>query len=774
MKLFKRSLPFFGASAGLLVAFMVYLLLSLPSVESIKSVEMQVPLRIYTLDGKLMNAYGEKRRMPVTLPDIPQDLIDAFIATEDQRFYQHGGVDIMGLFRASAALIQTGKKVQGASTITMQVARNFYLSRNKTFARKIHEILLALKIEHALNKQKILALYLNKIYLGQRAYGVAAAAQIYYGKSLDQLSLAQKAMLAGLPKAPSSDNPITNPERALKRRAHVLSRMLENHFITPQAYLIAKQAPITATPHGYHIEVDAPYVSEMARSELVQRYGKAAYTMGLNVYTTIHSGKQIAANQALKSEVRAYSKRHGFRGPAGHLSISPELWQTALKNDYIELEDMWPAAVSAVANKTVVAQLSNGRLIDIPWNGLSWARRQLNGGFVSKKPNSAEDILNVGDVIYVAKNEQKKWELTQLPEAQSALVSLNPKDGAILALVGGYSNRMSRFNRATQAQRQSGSSFKPFIYSAALEQGMTLASIINDAPIVMQDNTENGAWRPHNHTYKFHGPTRLRDGLIHSRNLVSIRLLQKIGISQAQAFLKRFDFSPDAIPASLSLALGSGTLTPLDLSISYATFANGGFKITPHIIHSVIDEKGNVLFQARPKIACAECILEKMGSEQADQLAPRVISIENAFLMTKLLQDAIQNGTGRRAKSLNRKDIAGKTGTTNDRIDGWFAGFNGDIVTVVWTGFDQPKSLHEYGSQFALPIWVSYMSKALAGSTLSSLKRPATIVNARIDPYTGYLAEASQKDAIFEYFRKDHLPSLPNKPTQEANDMPLF
>jgi len=647
----------------LMAAAYTYIEVQLPDVETLKDVHLQVPLRIYTSDGKLIGEFGTKRRMPIPLDQVPPQMIQAVLATEDNRFYHHPGVDLVGLGRALKAVVHSGRKVQGASTITMQVARNFFLSRKKTVWRKFNEILLALKIERDFSKDKILELYLNKIYFGHHAYGVEAAAHVYYGKSLKELTLAQMAMLAGLPQAPSANNPISNPKAALERRNHVLERMLEVGYIDQATYEQGIRAPLTESYHDQSVEVHAPHVAEMVRELLVGRYGEdETYNGGFVVRTTLEARLQEVAYTALQQGLDAYNQRHGIR-----------------------------------------------------------------------PPNSVE----------------------------GAIVVLNPDDGAIKALSGGYSFKNSHFNRATQAERQPGSNFKPFLYSAALEKGNTLATVINDAPIVMEDSGENELWRPQNDNLKFNGPTRLREGLTHSRNLVSIRLLQSIGVPYTLDYVARFGFDPNKLPTSLSLALGSGTVTPLQIARGFAVFANGGYLVQPYFIESItqIDKK---IFEARPEVV-PDAPMDPSLAENSEKdfpAAPRVITLQNAYLMTQALRDVVQSGTATSAKVLGRDDIAGKTGTTNEQVDAWFSGFNSRLVATVWVGFDeQRKSLHEYGARAALPIWINFMRQALSGTPEATMPQPADIVTVRIDPATGLLAAPGQSNAIFESFTKDTAPT---------------
>jgi len=743
-------------------AIYTYMELQLPDVAVLKDARLQVPLRIYTRDGKLISQYGTKRRIPVSLKQVPQPLINAVLATEDARFYSHPGVDLISLFRAAKAVISSGRKVQGASTITMQVARNFFLTRKKTYSRKIKEILLALKIDKEFSKDKVLELYLNKVYFGNRAYGVAAAAQVYYGKKLSDLTLPEMAMLAGLPQAPSRNNPLRSPRRALKRRNHVLSRMLEVGFIDKATYRKAIKAPVTAKFHGQSVVVSAPYVAEMARQVLVAEYGKAAYDRGIKVYTTLDSHLQIAAARALQDGLLAYSKRHGYRKSTQNLGWpSPEnrqAWVKALRKintvDHID-----PAAVLETGYQTVQALLGDGEIITIPWSGLVWARPALRHGYKGAAPRRASQLVSLGDVIWV-NHTKHGWRLTQIPKVQGALVSMNPNNGAIIALSGGFDYSLSNFNRVTQALRQPGSNFKPFLYSAALAKGFTLASVINDAPVVMRDTGENQLWRPRNDTLRFYGPTRLRIGLTKSRNLVSIRLLQAVGIKYALNYLENFSFNPEKLPHTLSLALGAGTVTPAQIATGYAVFANGGYHVVPYFIQKIVDSNDKVVFTANPAKACETCITHtNLTTETLPvPMAKRTITPQNAYLMTKAMQGVIQTGTGRGAKVLERHDLAGKTGTTNNQIDAWFSGFNSDVLTTVWVGFDDMTPLYEYGAQAALPIWIQYMRVALEGKPEHSMPEPPGIVTVRIDPTSGLLANPDQSHAIFEVFRKQYEP----------------
>ncbi|HEY9148575.1 MAG TPA: penicillin-binding protein 1A [Gammaproteobacteria bacterium] len=790
------------AGAGLYL----YLVPKLPEIDALKDVRMQVPLRVYSRDGKLIAEFGEMKRIPLRYDQLPEQMVQAVLAAEDNRFFEHPGVDYQGLMRAAFHLIRTGERGQGGSTITMQVARNFFLSREKTYTRKLNEILLSLKIEQELSKEQILELYLNKIYLGKRAYGAAAAAQVYYGKELDQLNLAQLAMIAGLPKAPSAYNPIINPERALLRRNYVLRRMHELAFISDEQFDQALNAPVTAEEHGFTTEMSAPYLAEMVRAEMLDQYGEETYTYGYNVYTTVDSRLQSAANQALRNNLLAYEHRHGYRGAEKHVELPQQAqssdWQAALEG-MSTIGGLQPALVTAVAEKEAEFALRDGSQHTLPWAGMEWARPYISENFVGDEPKKAADILKPGDVVRVEQNAEGEWQLSQVPEVSAALVSLNPVNGALLALTGGFDFYHSKFNRVTQAQRQPGSNFKPFLYSAALANGFTPASIINDAPVVFTDSALESDWRPENYSGRFYGPTRLREALVNSRNLVSIRLLQSIGINTAINYAGNFGFSRDRLPRDLSLSLGSGTLTPFELARGYATFANGGFLIEPHFIQRIEDSDGTILFEANPAIACDERCREELEVErrlasqlaadllgfaepepldaaeigasmpetgldgeaeeetpQAVRFAPRTVEARNVYLIRSIMQDVIQRCTGRRALQLGRRDLAGKTGTTNDQHDAWFSGFNSDVVTTAWVGFDTPQPLgnRETGAQAALPMWIDYMREALRDRPHHTMPQPDGMVTVRIDATTGVYTSPDNPDAIFELFPVEDAP----------------
>jgi len=738
----------------LIIAVLYYMEFELPDIDALNTVQLQVPLQIYTHDNKLLASFGEKHRIPVPYDHIPQPLIQAVLATEDQRYFQHSGVDLPGLGRAAIALMVTGKKLQGGSTITMQVARSFYLTRNKTFGRKLREILLAIKIEHKLKKEKILELYLNKVFLGNRAYGVEAAAQVYYGKHLEQLSIDQFAMLAGLPKAPSMLNPLANPQAAQKRRDHVLARMHEQGYIDTATYNKAINTPLNAHYHDLQTEVKAPYVAELVREQLEQMYGDSIYTDGFKVYTTIDSHLQHIAEMAVRDNLLAYDQRHGYRGAIANLGIpdinNMEKWEESL-HKIPTISELEPAAVIEMTSQTITVLRANGDLTIIPWSGLSWARKQISADYLGPMPHRTEQIVKLGDVVRVHATPNG-YRLAQIPKVEGGLVALSPQNGAILAMIGGFDYQLSKFNRITHAQRQPGSSFKPFIYSAALDKGFTLATVINDAPIVIENPNDNSLWRPQNDTHKFYGPTRLRTAIIESRNLVSIRLLALMGVSYAIDYLHRFGFVTSQLPPGLSLALGTALVTPLQMAQAYAVFANGGMKVVPFVIDSIHNSKDQVIYEAKPFAVCnANC-------NKSMAVAPRVISPQNAFLITSALHDVIQRGTAKLAKNLGRNDLAGKTGTTQNQVDAWFAGYNPDVVAVSWVGFDQPQSLHEWGAQAALPMWMQFIELALKGKPEHTIDQPPNIVSIRVDPMTGRRASAHDPVAMFEYFMTPFVP----------------
>lgn len=788
-----------------------YLNPKLPSIEGLSNVQLQVPLRIYSSDGALMGEFGEKRRTPKKLEEIPELMQQAFLSAEDDRFFEHPGVDYQGILRAVVNLVMTGERGQGGSTITMQLARNFYLSSEKTYLRKLNEILLALKIERELDKEKILELYLNKIYLGNRSYGVAAAAQTYYGVDLDGLTLAQIAMIAGLPKAPSTYNPIVNPDRATIRRDYVLSRMYQLEFINAEQYEEQRNAPVTARRHSSAIAVYAPYVNEMARAEIVKQFGDEAYVRGLNVYTTINKRLQQAANDSIWNGLVAYDKRHGYRGVIRHVELDPENTEAPAMTVDGETEGGKPALVdilkddqnygrfvpalilsvnddistdanaeqaknaaaedASIERRSATAMLKDGSKVRIPWSGIQWAREYVSVNRVGKELQKVSDVIKPGDVVWLANNPVTGWSLAQIPEVQGALVSVNPNTGAIQALTGGFNFEHSKFNRVVQAKRQAGSGFKPIIYAAALDKKYTPASLINDAPVVFEDSALEGEWRPENYSGKTFGPTRLREALYKSRNLVSIRILRDIGLKHATQYAKNFGLDSKELRYDLSLALGSAELSPLQMARVYSVFANGGYLTKPYLIQRIEDADGSILYEADPAVACASCVIaeQRWSSDVVDEdslgklpkQAKRTLEPRLAFQMNSILQDVVLRGTGRRAMSLGRKDLAGKTGTTNDQRDAWFNGYNPDLVTTTWIGFDQLKPLgsKETGSSAALPVWIDFMKVALAGTFEKQLPRPDGLVTMKINAETGQAATDADTNTVFEIFRKENVPA---------------
>jgi penicillin-binding protein 1A len=776
-----------------------YVAPSLPAVESLKDVRLQVPLRVYTRDGRLLAEYGEMRRTPLAFGEFPASVVDAFLAAEDDRFFEHPGVDYQGIVRATVALALTGERRQGGGTITMQLARNFFLTREKTISRKVREIFLALRIESELSKEEILTLYLNAIFLGQRAYGVGAAAEVYFGKTVDKLSLAEIATIAGLPKAPSRDNPVTNPDRALSRRAYVLRRMIETGAISQQQFQDAMSESMVSQLHGATVEIEAPYVGEMVRQRLLEMFGPSAYTAGYVVTTSLDSRLQVSAVDALRATLIEYDRRHGYRGPLARIAWPPEdpgaINLDELLSGYQASPGMQIGVVTRLDTQLAEVAVAGTGTLTISWEGLSWARRYIDDNTRGTAPETAADILAVGDVIEIAPTEDGQAGLSQTPTVQGALVALDPIDGAIAALVGGFDFEASKYNRAVQARRQPGSSFKPLIYSAALENGFTPATIVNDAPVVFDDDQLEETWRPENYSQRFYGPTRLREALVRSRNLVSIRVLRTIGIQAAIDHIGDFGIPASLLPRDLSLALGSVALTPLQMADAYATFANGGFGVDAYFIDRIADSEGNIVHRADRPVACAVCTDERAEPEErrtgtddeplvpdlAIQYAQPVITRQNAYLIADMMRDVIRRGTGRRALALGRQDLSGKTGTTNDRRDAWFGGFNGAIVALAWVGFDQERPLgaREEGGRTALPMWIRFMETALDGAPESLPPKPGGLVTVRISPDSGRLARTGDIDAIFETFRTDQIPdpeedaaTSPYGPTEDEG--PIF
>ncbi len=712
---------------------------TLPSLETLTDYNPKIPLRIYSAEGVLLGEFGEERRALVKITDVPDFMKQAILAAEDDRFYEHGGIDYMGVLRAALSNFTAGGARQGASTITMQVARNFFLSKEKTLTRKFNEVLLAFKIEHTLSKDEILQLYINQIYLGQRAYGFASAAQVYFGKSLKQLSIGEAAMLAGLPKAPSAYNPVVNPKRAKLRQLYVLRRMHELHYISDEQFQQAQVQHLIAN-HTQEYAVKADYLVEMVREQMFQQYQDAAYTQGFKVYTTIRQKDQLAAYQAVRKGVLEYDRRHDYRGPEGFVDLQKgsgdEFYEESLQ-EFADNDDLIPALVLKVSPKQIRAYSKGGGLVEISKDGLSFAQRALSNNTPLNKR------IKIGSVIRLQKDEQGRWQISQLPQVESAFVSGNPLDGAIYSLVGGFDFNQNQFNHITQAWRQPGSSFKPFIYSAALEKGFTPATVINDAPLVFNaEETGSEPWQPKNYENTFNGPMRMRQALVKSVNLVSIRILQSITPQYAQDYVTKFGFDASKIPPYLTMALGAGSVTPLQMLTGYSVFANGGFRVVPYFIQRIENAHGEVLSKTTPAVAGAD--------------AQQVIDTRNAFTMVNMMQDVVRQGTAMRAMQLGRQDLAGKTGTTNDSIDAWFCGFQPTVVGISWMGFDQPRSLgdKETGGGAALPAWMSYMGKVLQGVPEAVYTMPEHMVAVRIN-------DAGQLDvngSLVDYFYEENMP----------------
>ncbi|MCG9567020.1 PBP1A family penicillin-binding protein [Vibrio sp. 1CM2L] len=805
--------------------FYYYVKPELPDVATLRDVELQTPMQVFSQDGKLISQFGEKRRIPVTYDEIPRHLVEALIATEDSRFYEHPGIDPIGITRAAIVVAMSGSAKQGASTITQQLARNFFLSNEKKIMRKIKEIFIAIHIEQLLSKEEIMELYVNKIFLGHRSYGFGAAARVYFGKDLPDLTLSELATLAGMPKAPSTMNPIYSIERATNRRNVVLRRMLDEKYITQAEFDEASNEQLVSKYHGAEIELSAPYVAEVARAWMVERYGEDAYTSGMKVYTTVDSKLQKAANQAAIKNLLGYDERHGYRG------AEKVLWQTAQSawdHDKIVKHlksqptygDLVPAVVTAVDSKSAQVWVKNQGEGTIEWQGMNWARKFLTDDRQGPAPSQAKEILAVGEQVWVrheaitgdevseeATEESATaesdtpvvWRLSQVPNANTAFVAMNPNNGAVLSMVGGFNFVHNKFNRATQSIRQVGSGIKPFIYSAAIEKGLTLASLINDAPINQWDKSQGTAWRPKNSPPTYVGPTRLRIGLAQSKNVMAVRVLREVGLDDTRNYLTRFGFDIDEVPRSETIALGAGSLTPMKVAQGYSVFANGGYYVEPFYISRVETPFGETEFEATPKVVCKEdckqtITTDPMADEFAEQdvdakvqYAPQVISEQNAFLVREMMYSNIWgggdwsagtgwNGTGWRAQPLKRRDIGGKTGTTNDSKDTWYSGYGPGMVATVWVGFDNHNrnlgrtkansnlgknqiTGAEAGAKTAEPAWVDFMGTALAGVPAQRKEIPENIVRVRIDRDTGLLTNKYDSSSMFEYFEKGTEPT---------------
>ena len=835
MPTFKRLLRWVSilAVTGVLLAFLAvgvaYWLISprLPSVASLKDYHMQVPLRVLTADGKLIATFGETRRIPVAIGNVPERLKHAVLSAEDADFYSHPGVDWHGIIRAGWHVVITGgDKGPGGSTITQQVARNFFLSPEKLYSRKLTEIFIALRIEHELTKDQILELYLNKMFLGHRSYGVAAAAEYYYGKTLDKLSVAECAMLASTFQLPSVVNPINNPRRGLARRNWVLGEMLRHNFISREVYEQALAEPNNAFAHEQPIEADAPYLAEMVRRQVLDRFGNEALTEGYVVYTTVSSVRQQAAVTSLRDGLVAYDHRHGWRGPEAHVNLPETTDAAGLAHalaPWSSISGMAPALVTASNAKQASAYTASGDTIVLDLAAVRWARPRLGDSRVGAAPTQVDKLLRRGDVVRVTRDAEGAWQLAQIPAVQGALVSVNPENGAIEALVGGFNFSRSKFNRAVMAARQPGSAFKPYLYSAAFERGFTPASIVNDAPLALPDPSRpNGLWTPSNDDGKFAGPMRLREALVQSKNLVSVRLLDAIGVRFARDYVTRFGFSRDAIPANLSMALGTASVSPMGMARGYAVFANGGYLVTPYFINRIDDRNGTPVYVANPARACGDCqerLLdtappgpppEQMNATPANRmtqstnpapassidgvgdavlpadvhgsgthppvLAPHVIDTRNDYLMTSLMKDVILRGTGSAARALDRDDLAGKTGSTNDHRDAWFAGFNGDLSTAVWVGFDNYDSLGhgEFGAKAALPIWMDYMRSALKDQPSASLPMPPGISTLLINKESGLPTTPDDPNSMQEIFKVEDVDKLRKRAAEQKGQQHAY
>ena len=737
---------------------------TLPSLEVLTDYRPKIPLRIYSAEGALLGEFGEERRALVKISEVPEIMKQAILAAEDDRFYEHGGVDYLGVIRAAISNFTSGTAKQGASTITMQVARNFFLTKEKTLTRKFNEVLLTFKIEHSLSKDDILQLYINQIYLGQRSYGFAAAAQVYFGKPLGQVSVAEAAMLAGLPKAPSSYNPVVNPKRAKLRQLYVLRRMHELKFISDEQFQLAQQQPIVAIHGNQEFGTRSDYFSEMVRQAVFEKYQDDTYTQGFQVYTTIRQQDQLAAYHAVRAGVLEYDHRQGYRGPEGFVNLHKDISNTEQLDEALQevndSDDLIPAVVLEATPQLIKAYCKGGEIVEVSGDALLFAEPALT------KKVALNQRINVGSIIRLRKDDKGVWQISQLPLVEAAFVSGDPRTGAIYSLVGGFDFEHNQFNHVTQAWRQPGSSFKPFVYSAALEKGFTPATVINDAPLIFDaEQTGNEPWEPKNYDGKFEGPMRMRQALIKSKNLVSIRILQSITPQYAKDYISNFGFDATKYPAYLTMALGAGSVTPLQMLTGYSVFANGGFLVAPYFIDRIEDAHGTVLSKTTPEVA-------GNGAKQ-------VIDVRNAYTMVNMMQDVVKHGTAFRAMQLGRQDLAGKTGTTNESIDAWFCGFHPTVVGISWMGYDQPRSLgdKETGGGAALPIWMGYMEKILKDVPEAVYTMPDNMVAIHINE-DGYRDDSSPR---IEYFYQENVPpehALPapneeTKPTDAIKDQLL-
>ena len=790
-----------GGVAGVIGAY-YYVSPSLPAAETIRDIPLQIPLRIFSRDGRLISEIGQSRRVLVGFDEVPPHVVNAFIAAEDRRFWEHPGVDYRGILRALFQLVTTGGIEGGGSTITQQLARSYFLNLDQTAERKFKEASLAVRIEKEFSKQKIIELFLNKMFFGQRAYGVSAAARVFFDKDLEELNVAEAATLAGVLPAPSRYNPVRDPERAGNRRSYVLGRMLKLDFIDERTYDEAMALPVESRLHGTAIELEADYVAEMVRREMLSRYGDATYTAGYQVVTSLDSRLQSAATYALRNGLLEFTRRRGYRGPIDTVELTPEILALPFSEwpaEFRQAMDRYAPGGLSVAlvvatneNDGADILLIDGERHTIPWNGINWAKPFIDPETTGPAPEAVSDVLSVGDLIHVMPTTAGTWALAQPPEVQGAVVSVDPYDGAITSLVGGFDFAVSKFNRATQSARQPGSSFKPFIYSAALEHGNTPATVVLDAPVVINSSELEAVWRPINYGGRFYGPTRLREALVRSMNLVSVRLLLfDTGVGNAVRHIAKFGFGDAALPRNGSLALGGGAASPLDMAQGYATIANGGYAVKPYVIDAIYGPEGETLYRTEPQLVCNECEIEigdgpyleplpEMTLEEMADIgtsyrpdasvapelfenvntASRAITVQNAFLIQDMMRDVIRRGTGRRARVLGRGDLSGKTGTSNDRRDAWFGGLNGDLASVVWVGYDEflPLGPGEEGSRTALPIWIEFSRIALKGVPENQMPEPDGIVTVRIARDTGCPARAGEGNATFEMFREGHIP----------------
>ena len=772
-----KALLFILAGVLLFISSLnIYISEKLPQAQEIREIELQVPLKVFTSDGKLIGEFGEKRRSALKFEDIPPYFVEAVLAAEDDEFFSHSGVSYTGLIRSVFRLLVSGEVQGGGSTITMQVAGNYLTGRDVNLFRKIKDIFLAYRLEKIYSKEEIFEFYVNRIFLGNRAYGIASASEVYYGTTIKDLNLAQWAMIAGLPKAPSSMNPLVNPRRALIRRNWILTRMLDLGSIHPEQYDLAIKAPISATYHGLVSEVEASYFSEIIRRYMISEYGLDAYKEGLEVYTTIDSKLQNLAVSALKEGLEKYDKRHGFRSPENYKDLFPEDFFSQdisyrlsliaeskslpvgisevpeeepldniynLLNNLTTTDNKFPVLVLSVEDNLVV--ISGDRtVVQLAWtSNLGWARPYINEDQRGPRPKSYSELLQEGDLVWLEQDKIKSsLSLTQIPEVQGSIVAMDPNNGEVKALVGGYDFFLSKYNRATQSSPLLGSNYKPFLYASALDAGLTASSLINDAPIVFEDEALEDKWRPRNASGRFYGPTRLREALLQSVNLVSIRLLREIGIERVRNYSQNFGFQLEELNSDLSLALGTASLSPIKNVAAYSVFANGGKSVEPYFISKITDRTGNTIFQ-------------KEDIEINQAIDPRI-----AFIIKDILQEAASRGTAKKVKELGRGDLAGKTGTTNEAESTWFTGFNESLVTTVWVGFDQPKSLgnREFGSSTALPIWMDFMQPNIDNLPKNKNLPPKGIVSIKIDKKTGLKAESDSRNSIFEYYLEEHLP----------------